>query len=213
MISSSGVSVFALPLKMSRFGFSPSASVIAFAWVVITFKFNKIMCNSFICSWSCLSVVPTNLSAVPRTVFAFFSTPPRAVTTFCNSSRSVFTVSTSGDIFGMNCPRFPFKSVTVTFKLSSNLFAFSKSGPRSEEHTSELQSHHDLVCRLLLEKKKKKQKQTNQKKRTRIPHKQRHKRSTEATDADTAARDTNAEHRHYGWRGADTSRVSTGRTH
>src|SRR6266540_7427681 len=27
-------------------------------------------------------------------------------------------------------------------------------GARSEEHTSELQSHHDLVCRLLLEKKK-----------------------------------------------------------
>src|SRR5574343_996511 len=26
---------------------------------------------------------------------------------------------------------------------------------RSEEHTSELQSHHDIVCRLLLEKKKK----------------------------------------------------------
>src|SRR5438132_9394112 len=29
---------------------------------------------------------------------------------------------------------------------------------RSEEHTSELQSHSDLVCRLLLEKKKKKKK-------------------------------------------------------
>src|SRR5260221_5956556 len=28
------------------------------------------------------------------------------------------------------------------------------SGTRSEEHTSELQSHSDLVCRLLLEKKK-----------------------------------------------------------
>src|SRR5438034_2737741 len=28
-------------------------------------------------------------------------------------------------------------------------------GHRSEEHTSELQSHSDLVCRLLLEKKKK----------------------------------------------------------
>src|SRR5438034_2183877 len=28
-------------------------------------------------------------------------------------------------------------------------------GSRSEEHTSELQSHSDLVCRLLLEKKKK----------------------------------------------------------
>src|SRR5260221_10657734 len=30
-----------------------------------------------------------------------------------------------------------------------------KSVDRSEEHTSELQSHSDLVCRLLLEKKKK----------------------------------------------------------
>src|SRR5437773_7759305 len=34
---------------------------------------------------------------------------------------------------------------------------------RSEEHTSELQSHHDLVCRLLLEKKKKKKKKQKQK--------------------------------------------------
>src|SRR5436190_13980619 len=32
---------------------------------------------------------------------------------------------------------------------------------RSEEHTSELQSHSDLVCRLLLEKKKKKKKIKN----------------------------------------------------
>src|SRR5690242_21509588 len=31
-------------------------------------------------------------------------------------------------------------------------------GERSEEHTSELQSHVNLVCRLLLEKKKKKKK-------------------------------------------------------
>src|SRR2546430_13515043 len=33
-------------------------------------------------------------------------------------------------------------------------------GSRSEEHTSELQSQSNLVCRLLLEKKKKKTKQT-----------------------------------------------------
>src|SRR5438034_8189929 len=32
---------------------------------------------------------------------------------------------------------------------------------RSEEHTSELQSHSDLVCRLLLEKKKKKKNKIN----------------------------------------------------
>src|SRR5437773_10450109 len=33
-------------------------------------------------------------------------------------------------------------------------FAVERDFLRSEEHTSELQSHHDLVCRLLLEKKK-----------------------------------------------------------
>src|SRR5438132_6625833 len=36
--------------------------------------------------------------------------------------------------------------------------ALPDDGARSEEHTSELQSHSDLVCRLLLEKKKKKKK-------------------------------------------------------
>src|SRR6266851_7016245 len=39
---------------------------------------------------------------------------------------------------------------------------------RSEEHTSELQSHHDLVCRLLLEKKKNKKKTTLGNKKTKI---------------------------------------------
>src|SRR5436190_13765207 len=44
---------------------------------------------------------------------------------------------------------------------SSRLISCSRSAcastTRSEEHTSELQSHSDLVCRLLLEKKKKQQ--------------------------------------------------------
>src|SRR5208283_5796250 len=46
-----------------------------------------------------------------------------------------------------------------------------KSAPwlrRSEEHTSELQSHHDLVCRLLLEKKKKTNKIKKKKKKKNI---------------------------------------------
>src|SRR5690242_21417154 len=42
-------------------------------------------------------------------------------------------------------------------------------GRRSEEHTSELQSHVNLVCRLLLEKKKKKKK--NKKKKEDYTHK------------------------------------------
>src|SRR5438132_9250703 len=33
-------------------------------------------------------------------------------------------------------------------------YLIGEDGQRSEEHTSELQSHSDLVCRLLLEKKK-----------------------------------------------------------
>src|SRR5438874_12024862 len=44
----------------------------------------------------------------------------------------------------------------VAFVLVASGLAGSTSGVRSEEHTSELQSRRDLVCRLLLEKKKKK---------------------------------------------------------
>src|SRR5436190_24015816 len=40
-------------------------------------------------------------------------------------------------------------------------FVLQLAAIRSEEHTSELQSHSDLVCRLLLEKKKKKKIQHN----------------------------------------------------
>src|SRR5438034_5783317 len=46
--------------------------------------------------------------------------------------------------------RHPPRSVDAGFDLAVRAL-------RSEEHTSELQSHSDLVCRLLLEKKKKKQ--------------------------------------------------------
>src|SRR5690242_21021036 len=44
-------------------------------------------------------------------------------------------------------------------------FGSQPPGSRSEEHTSELQSDVNLVCRLLLEKKKKKNKQIEQKQR------------------------------------------------
>src|SRR5688572_31602520 len=45
-------------------------------------------------------------------------------------------------------PMFPARAKRV-------IFLFMHGGPRSEEHTSELQSQSNLVCRLLLEKKKK----------------------------------------------------------
>src|SRR6476646_10974227 len=50
---------------------------------------------------------------------------------------------------------------------------------RSEEHTSELQSHSDLVCRLLLEKKKKQKYESYQKKKKKTKQKkQTHKQNT-----------------------------------
>src|SRR5207248_8752240 len=58
--------------------------------------------------------------------------------------------------------------------------AFAKARRRSEEHTSELQSPYDLVCRLLLEKKKKKKKlkTINKKKNTKKNTKTKYKTCT-----------------------------------
>src|SRR5260370_42482793 len=56
------------------------------------------------------------------------------------------------------CPNSPPKNANVFCPLTpnDNLARISIGKPyRSEEHTSELQSHLNLVCRLLLEKKKK----------------------------------------------------------
>src|SRR5947207_11112560 len=44
--------------------------------------------------------------------------------------------------------------VLSTFRVAESLAVLPALNVRSEEHTSELQSHSDLVCRLLLEKKK-----------------------------------------------------------
>src|SRR5438034_5539685 len=48
------------------------------------------------------------------------------------------------------------KSLRVAHPICAEPPERDRRGRRSEEHTSELQSHSDLVCRLLLEKKKKK---------------------------------------------------------
>src|SRR5690242_20885278 len=45
---------------------------------------------------------------------------------------------------------------TDRFHAAGRSLRNARGGDRSEEHTSELQSHVNLVCRLLLEKKKKK---------------------------------------------------------
>src|SRR5438034_7780434 len=60
-------------------------------------------------------------------------------------------------------PQASFAPVFTSSKMSNAplLSQRSRNPSRSEEHTSELQSHSDLVCRLLLEKKKKKKQHRN----------------------------------------------------
>src|SRR3712207_7782756 len=53
------------------------------------------------------------------------------------------------------CPRGPGGGVRLSLGPASGGRSGPHGGPRSEEHTSELQSRQYLVCRLLLEKKKK----------------------------------------------------------
>src|SRR5438034_9637150 len=65
------------------------------------------------------------------------------------TKRGVLVMSTPGG-----------NSVSVAEHTFALLLSLARQVPRSEEHTSELQSHSDLVCRLLLEKKKQKLKIT-----------------------------------------------------
>src|SRR5476649_3013897 len=73
--------------------------------------------------------------------FFFFSSRRRHTRSLCDWSSDVC----SSDL------RPPKGSLSVPSSGSSAMAFIVK---RSEEHTSELQSHSDLVCRLLLEKKK-----------------------------------------------------------
>src|SRR5437868_8939654 len=55
---------------------------------------------------------------------------------------------------GVPLPRLALPEIDDPGEIARYLFAEGLPGERSEEHTSELQSRFDLVCRLLLEKKK-----------------------------------------------------------
>src|SRR5437016_13807681 len=62
-----------------------------------------------------------------------------------------------------SCPSRMGTTAAITGFLAARRFYLIEMHQRSEEHTSELQSLTNLVCRLLLEKKKKKKKQTTKK--------------------------------------------------
>src|SRR5437773_9586797 len=85
--------------------------------------------------------------------FATMNPPPVALQASSSTSWSGFTSGISrGTASSMRCGD---ELVTTRYPARANRVSTDPATSRSEEHTSELQSHHDLVCRLLLEKKNK----------------------------------------------------------
>src|SRR5690242_21797612 len=91
------------------------------------------------CSFGVLSFCPPQMS--PSFFFFFNDTATTEIYTL--SLHDALPISTQDDV--------------AAALADAGTFVFARAGvDRSEEHTSELQSHVNLVCRLLLEKKKKK---------------------------------------------------------
>src|SRR5260221_5980335 len=95
--------------------------------------------------------------------------PPRSTlfpyTTLCRSPIKKLTVEAvpvkprmaQGNLFAPPSPETEKLEITlarIRGVVGSEKIALSHPGFRSEEHTSELQSHSDLVCRLLLDRNK-----------------------------------------------------------
>src|SRR5207249_7438025 len=112
----------------------------------------------------------SSVSRVCDTYASFTVSPTRSVPPSGRSSpvmrrKSVVLPAPFGPMIPTMAPRgrenvSPSKRSLSPYALRSFVASTTTSpsrGPRSEEHTSELQSRFDLVCRLLLEKKKKKE--------------------------------------------------------
>src|SRR5947207_13674173 len=95
-----------------------------------------------------------------RFVFFFNHTPPTEIYTLSlHDALPIFSrlrtmrAARSDSLRMVSRPRLVLSSSGRCERRSAHVRIVA-SGLRSEEHTSELQSHSDLVCRLLLEKKK-----------------------------------------------------------
>src|SRR5260370_11263396 len=84
--------------------------------------------------------------------------PPRSTlfpyTTLFRSENQKKALLTTESPFGLAQGRLHGETEAIVIDRASNRAHMWTPKPRSEEHTSELQSHLNLVCRLLLEKKK-----------------------------------------------------------
>src|SRR5690242_20904982 len=91
-------------------------------------------------------------------IFSLMIPPPPRSTLFPYTTLFRSRASWSATRPSARCARWrPPADAPAAPARSATTPATSPPGSRSEEHTSELQSHVNLVCRLLLEKKKKQQ--------------------------------------------------------
>src|SRR5260221_3723626 len=91
-------------------------------------------------------------------VFFFFNdtATTEIYTLSLHDALPIFTIQMSGSNFRSLARRVAMSSGAARSRTRRKRRSSGRaSSKRSEEHTSELQSHSDLVCRLLLEKKKK----------------------------------------------------------
>src|SRR5699024_11475538 len=108
---------------------------------------------------SCTATNVTTTRTFTRHSRSNASTPPHALHSFPTRRSSDLTVEvldTNGALgaaIGAGIGTGHFQSRAEAFKNIDKITTL-RPDPRSEEHTSELQSRFDLVCRLLLEKKK-----------------------------------------------------------
>src|SRR5438034_7897232 len=101
---------------------------------------------------STVYTLTANSRRTPATSGSAFSTITPATT---------YGVATTPD-GGQNVQQLPGSGYSFTFTVQNN----GNGNERSEEHTSELQSHSEIVCRLLLEKKKERKTLTNKRQST-----------------------------------------------
>src|SRR5206468_11505272 len=125
------------------------------------------------CPWSncalLLYTVCTPFPLIPSFCFFFFNDP---------ATTEIYTLSLHDALpiyqtSGANSSPSPTCTTTPRPAGVGTSFCLPRMVHRSEEHTSELQSRSDLVCRLLLEKKKKKMKNHNQEHLTQYKHNKR----------------------------------------
>src|SRR5690349_22785411 len=91
----------------------------------------------------------------PRSTLFPYTTLFRSNNCSATTSSTEVTCATAfAKSFGRRAFRRALTSADESFLM--NAYSAGKTGGRSEEHTSELQSRRDLVCGLLLEKKKEK---------------------------------------------------------